>query len=219
MDNAKDDLVYKTAQLSTCSQIFLGILSTIGFIHIPDSNDTNVLFILLITDVIVQIIELIFYVIFIIVGRLDTYYRYFDWFLTTPIMLINSMLFLEYLNDKYITVTEFTTEFKNEIIFVILMNSVMLAFGFSAELRWIPPKISIVLGWFPFIAVFSLIYAKNAYKTVEGLILFTFITIIWGLYGIAAFMEQYKKNIFYNILDIISKNLYGVIVAFYMISL
>ena len=33
--------------------------------------------------------------------------------------------------------------------------------------------------------------------------------IIWSLYGVAAMFPTIIKNIFYNILDIISKNFYG----------
>jgi hypothetical protein len=37
---------------------------------------------------------------------------------------------------------------------------------------------------------------------------------VWSLYGVAAIMPYYWKNIGYNILDIFSKNFFGLYLAY-----
>ena len=44
-------------------------------------------------------------------------------------------------------------------------------------------------------------------------------TTIWALYGVAAPLSPSSKSIAYNCLDVVSKNLYGVVVAAYAWSL
>ena len=38
--------------------------------------------------------------------------------------------------------------------------------------------------------------------------------LIWALYGVAAYFDHIPKNISYNILDVISKNFYGLYIFF-----
>lgn len=216
-EQRRTDLVLRSAQVSTVAQVFLGLYSLIGFIKVPDES-SNLLWVLLVLDTIVQVVELAFYVVFIFVRQLDVFYRYFDWFLTTPIMLISTMMFLEYLHDRRLTVDAFASGYANEIVFVVLMNSIMLAFGFCAERLWIPPWIALPLGWVPFVLVFVLIYGVFGYKTPGGIVLLTFVCVVWALYGVAAFLETRRKTVMYNVLDIFSKNLYGVVVATYLIA-
>ena len=49
--------------------------------------------------------------------------------------------------------------------------------------------------------------------------LFTFIFIIWILYGFAAMLSTIPKNISYNILDIIAKNFYGLFIVYKIIEI
>lgn len=215
--NEPTNLVIRSAQVSTAAQVFLGLYSLIGFIKVSDEK-SDLLWVLLVLDLVVQFVELMFYIVFIFVNQLDVFYRYFDWFLTTPIMLVSTMMFLEYLHDRRLTVGDFASRYSNEVIFVILMNSVMLAFGFCAELLWIPPWIALPLGWIPFLLVFILIYGVHGFKTSGGIVLLTFIFVVWSLYGVAAFFGKQIKTVMYNVLDIFSKNLYGVVVATYLIA-
>ena len=56
------------------------------------------------------------------------------------------------------------------------------------------------------------------YTTKTDFFLFYFMFIVWGLYGIAALFDVYSKNLCYNILDIISKNFYGLFIFYKIIQ-
>ena len=66
---------------------------------------------------------------------------------------------------------------------------------------------------------FKRIYDKNIKNktTTDRKWLYWLFLISWSLYGVAAFLPYVPKNIMYNILDLFSKNLLGVIL-FYTIS-
>lgn len=212
------DWVRRTAWMSIVSQVFLGLLTLVGFARVP-SEETPLVWVLLILDVTVQVIEFLFYLIFLLfVRRLETWYRYMDWFISTPIMLVTTMAFLAYLNERTISTAEFATRYQNDIIFVILMNSIMLGFGVCHEARWIPMIVAIPAGSLAFVLTFSAIYARLAYTTAAGICILTFVFVVWSLYGVAACLKYVPKNIMYNLLDIVSKNFYGIVVAIFFLA-
>jgi len=43
--------------------------------------------------------------------------------------------------------------------------------------------------------------------------------IIWSFYGFFALLDYDKKNIGYNILDLLSKNLFGLLLSIYMLNI
>ena len=49
--------------------------------------------------------------------------------------------------------------------------------------------------------------------------LYKFLVIVWGLYGFAALLSNKNKNIFYNLLDLVAKNFYGLYIYFLIKSL
>ena len=54
-------------------------------------------------------------------------------------------------------------------------------------------------------------YAKYSNK---NYLIFFIMLFIWGLYGVAANFNNKIKNSFYNILDIFSKNFYGLFLSY-----
>ena len=92
----------------------------------------------------------------------------------------------------------------------------MLSFGLLAEFYTNFKFILITLGIAPFIGNFYVIYEKYAVTTTEGTVLNTYVCVIWLLYAVAAYMNYNVKNIMYNILDIFSKNFYGLFVGIYL---
>lgn len=124
-------------------------------------------------------------------------YRYFDWFFTTPLLLID--LCLTY------NITDF-----NFILKIVSYNSIMLLSGFLGELQITPKYPSMIAGFIPFILLFRDIYKKMP-KTKENKKLFYFFGIIWSIYGIIYPINNNEfRNLCYNILDIISKAGFGV---------
>jgi Na+/melibiose symporter-like transporter len=87
----------------------------------------------------------------------------------------------------------------------------MLIFGFLGESNKLNHTFACIIGFIPFIIMFYLIwkwygdYIKN--KTI-----FCIFLIVWSLYGIVYFLPNNSKNISYNILDVIAKVGFGLLI-------
>jgi hypothetical protein len=168
--------------------------------------------------------------------------RYFDWAITTPTMLYTLCVYLDFINtksnvkhkkdDETVQTTDIEKHiisdhespkqytlidsFKTNAIYLIpifLLNLAMLLFGYLGEIKVIPTTLSVTLGFIPFICVFTIIYQQYAKYTQIGQVLFWSFSGIWALYGIAALMSYYWKNIMYNVLDLFAKNFFGLFIA------
>lgn len=201
------------------------------------SDESKILVKLLWLAIFVQIIEGIFYLwlanSFDFVKNI-TVYRYYDWFITTPTMLFILIVYLSYLNDKEkmrkddsqninnilldkedeLNEKKLQTNLlavlkENRVLFsiIVILNALMLLAGFSGEMGWIKNSTAVMLGFIPFIGYFYLIHEYYAKFTKTGSLLFWIFTVIWSLYGFSTLAPCIPKNISYNILDLISKNL------------
>ena len=63
---------------------------------------------------------------------------------------------------------------------------------------------------------FYLIYDNYAKHTEIGKNLFIFLVSVWSLYAVAALLGVSAKNTMYNLLDIVSKNFYGLFIYYYI---
>jgi len=220
-------LVSKTIYFSLVVQIITTIVSLGGlFVKIKDND--YVLKEILLLEGVVQIIESCFYiwVIFAIHNlKSVTPRRYIDWVFSTPIMLISTIVFMKYqeLKDKNLDtrfkMTDFLKDNKSNIFKIFIYNGLMLLCGFLGEAGIIDKRIGITLGFIFFYLSFDLIYKEYANKSILGKKLFTFLLVVWGLYGVAAMTDLKTKNISYNILDIIAKNFYGLFIYYKILQL
>lgn len=178
---------------------------------------------LLILEVLVQIIEGIFYfwVAYNFTKIINiTPKRYLDWFITTPTMLITFMSYLIYLNkdkkDKTNSLDFFTLLKENSGIFitVLLLNWLMLLFGYLGEMEIIPVFLGVFLGFIPFLIYYYMIYVNYVTNSSTGYLLFWYFFIIWSMYGFIAVLPYYIKNSFYNILDLFAKNFFGLFLSY-----
>jgi bacteriorhodopsin len=214
--------IYTSLILSIIIQVLTGIIEIFSlFIKVP----SNFLFLkqMLLLEVIVQFIEGLFYIYWLynFNNILNiTPKRYFDWMLTTPTMLVTLIFYLIFLkykdenNSHELHFFElFNTEFYN-IIIILLLNWLMLLFGYLGEINFIPVLLGIFLGFIPFIIYYYIIYKKYAILTNDGLKIFFYFFIVWSLYGIVAVLPYKIKNIFYNILDLFSKNFFGIFLSY-----
>lgn len=168
-------------------------------------------------ELFVQLIEFIFYAWMVKSwGKYDiktvTLYRYMDWIITTPSMLITLMAFIG--GSETQTLSSFVSENWNFISIVLSLNMLMLLFGIAGEMNHLPQKTAVALGFAPFILYFGLIYRKFIYgKSVATykVRIFYYFLVVWSLYGVFALFPQTTKNTGYNILDLLSKNLFGII--------
>ena len=85
----------------------------------------------------------------------------------------------------------------------------MLLFGFLGEMKKIPYFLGYVLGMVCFIISFSTIFDNFAKGQAQNEGLFGVFVFIWFLYGVAYLMSYKTKNIAYNLLDLVSKNIFG----------
>ena len=197
-------------------QIITGIVSLHGlFITLPEKD--SILTDILGLETMVQFVEMVFYIwisyAMINVDKM-TPRRYIDWVITTPTMLLSTIIFMKYQEEKEkkgdkVDFWGFMEENKKEILLMFAYNFGMLAFGFLGEVNIISKYISTPIGFYFFYKTFDLIYYKFAGATQLGKNLFTFMVSVWSLYGVAALMPTDIKNISYNLLDIVAKNFYG----------
>jgi hypothetical protein len=91
----------------------------------------------------------------------------------------------------------------------------MLFFGLMGELGYLNQYTSTALGFIPLALNFN--YIKNTFLRSEDIlknIVFAWFVVTWSLYGVFALMKYTLKNTGYNILDIFSKNFFGVFLSY-----
>jgi bacteriorhodopsin len=150
--------------------------------------------------------------------------RYIDWAITTPTMLITLICYLIYLNKRAENKTselEFFTILKDNsttIIPVIILNWLMLLFGYLGEMKFIPVFLGVLLGFIPFLVYYYIIYVNYVTQSESGYLLFWYFFFFWSLYGVVAGLPYYLKNSFYNILDLFAKNFFGIFLSYIIFS-
>lgn len=185
--------------------------------------------------------------------------RYMDWVITTPIMLITLicyMIFLRTTNQneknietmqniqniqnmqniddiektqKQIDIFSILRDNRGVIITIVILNALMLLFGYLGETNVIPIAWGVLIGFIPFIIYYYIIYDKfvkvndsltAAYNPTTTSInstilkLFLYFVFFWSLYGIMGFLPYYIKNTLYNIIDLFSKNFFGLLLSY-----
>jgi ABC-type transport system involved in cytochrome bd biosynthesis fused ATPase/permease subunit len=119
------------------------------------------------------------------------------------------------------------------IITIVLLNAAMLLFGYLGETNVIPIVWAILIGFIPFIIYYYIIYDKfikrdsyiignnkinNTTTTTDIndtiLKIFLYFVFFWSLYGIIGFFPYYVKNTLYNIIDLFSKNFFGLLLSY-----
>jgi hypothetical protein len=219
-------LFYITLVISIIVQIITGIID-VGAFFVKVPSMYSIIRQLLILELVVQFFEGMFYVwlAYNFTKVLNvTPKRYIDWVITTPTMLITLMIYLIYLNKKLENKTnelEFFTLLKdnsNIVIPVVLLNWLMLLFGYLGEMRIIPVLLGVFLGFIPFLLYYYIIYVNYVNQNTNGYLLFWYFFFFWSLYGVVAVLPYYIKNAFYNILDLFAKNFFGVFLSYIIIS-
>ena len=166
-------------------------------------------------------------------------YRYFDWMITTPIMMTSIFLFVLWDADKECDNVLGETSRVVALAVIVIMDLLMLLVGFAYEAKSsrmteslrmffdmllcnMRENIGLWIGWIPFLGVFAPLFVIVAMpKTNTGWgvtsVLLTFVA--WALYGVVAllgsegvWMDE-TRNTAYNVLDIFSKNAVGLIVS------
>ena len=218
--------IYTSLIASIIIQVITGIIEIITlFIKVPP----KFVFLqqMMLLEVIVQFIEGSFYMYWLynfnnILNITPS--RYVDWVITTPTMLVNLIFYLFFLQYKDNNISDklhffelFNQEFYT-IITILLLNWLMLLFGYLGEIHLLHVLLGVSLGFIPFLIYYYIIYKKYAILSKDGLKLFFYFFIVWSLYGIVAVLPYNIKNMCYNILDLFAKNFFGIFLTYLIIT-
>ena len=122
--------------------------------------------------------------------------RYIDWSMTTPLMLLALCLTL----GKTLALSTF--------IFIVVLNFAMLYIGYLGETGSMNRWTACISGFIPFILMVGIIYNKFV-TTFPNRLIFGIFVSIWSLYGVVYMLDDLSKNMAMNILDCLSKCLFG----------
>jgi hypothetical protein len=217
--------IYTSLITSVVIQVITGTIQLISiFINVP----RKLLFLkeMMLLEIFVQFIEGLFYTywLFNFKNILNiTPKRYFDWVITTPTMLLTLIFYLIFLKSRDSDTAQelhFFELFNKEyytIIIVFLLNWLMLLFGYLGEINLLPVILGVSLGFIPFLLYYYIIYTKYALLSPDGFKIFLYFFIFWSLYGVVAILPYKIKNICYNILDLFSKNFFGIFLSYLLL--
>ena len=141
--------------------------------------------------------------------------RYIDWFITTPLLLFSFSLFL--------SKGEQVKNLGNFIVFIIFFDLIMISAGYLGSFNLINNTLSQFIGFFAYFVIFYSIYNKffQGGKLLTHIIfkkIFFFIMLfLWFLYGVVYNSSNYNRNAWTNILDGISKGIFGLSLAAYLL--
>jgi sensory rhodopsin len=130
--------------------------------------------------------------------------RYIDWSITTPLIILVILLF--YGGSIHPQASVYGA--------LIVLNWGMLLFGYLGELGILSKMAGCGLGFVFFIAMLYTLYSCCVPAKANPTVFFLF-AIIWSFYGIAYLLDEENKNIAYNVLDVISKAIFGVVLYLY----
>lgn len=139
-------------------------------------------------------------------------YRYFDWFFTTPVLLIELCLLLDIFDSQFIAE-------------LILYNTLMLLIGFAGEVGYLGLMTSTVAGFLPLLIMFWRIKSKvdaeqsgsghresEAERRRKNIILNTFFG-LWSAYGLNNLVtNRMVSNSMFNLLDFLTKGAFGLFI-------
>lgn len=225
----KEALVYSSTDLSIFAQFITGVIGISGYgKDIPAEH--NILKSILGMELAVQGVELLVYVLVIRHMTLASMakVRYYDWLVTTPVMLITSIIYYTYetllQNNqkeklKKMTLANFVKKNNMNMAVIILLNLLMLTFGYLGETGVINNMVATSGGFVFLIACFVFIYKKYAKYSDKGMTIFGIMFILWLGYGGAFLLNPSQKNVVFNGLDVLAKNFFGVYLAVKIINL
>lgn len=228
-------LVNTSTDLSIIAQIITGLFGINGLFQTLEPYH-EILRTILGFELIVQIIELIFYI--FILRQLPiqnmAIVRYYDWLITTPTMLITTIVYFKYeeyiekftnstdsdTKNKYKNLLEnmdffqFIKENQDNVILIVVFNFLMLLFGYLGEIGVIDIISATIFGFIFFLMAFYVIYDRYAKFSKIGNKMFSLLFAVWSVYGLAYLFNPTYKNITFNTLDVIAKNFFGLYLYF-----
>lgn len=224
-------LLHSSLWFSIVVQLITGIIELLA-LFVKTAPGMRLIKQLLGLEVAVQAVEGSFYAwLYYNIDRVKniTPKRYADWAITTPTMLVTLVAYIIYLktdkgygNDS-LSLIQILRENAVPIMQILALNWLMLLFGYLGEVGVIPLVAGVALGFVPFVAYFYIMYerfvANDAIHTNNtALKIYAYFLVFWSLYGIVAVLPYALKNTIYNVLDLFSKNFFGIFLSYLIVS-
>lgn len=129
-------------------------------------------------------------------------YRYFDWFFTTPILLIDLCLLLDIYDPNF-------------VFELIMYNTLMLVIGFAGEQRYLSILMSTIIGFVPLGIMF--IRLRNRLMQIHASTaqwrIFNVFFGLWSIYGINNLVtNRMVSNLVFNGLDLLTKGAFALFI-------
>jgi hypothetical protein len=217
-----EPIVNITTKISIYVQFITGLIGIQGLtLSLPEKH--LILKDILILETIVQIIEFCWY--YFVIQNLPqeemAKNRYYDWVITTPIMLItifSYLLYEEHLeknpNDPPIRLSYILKNHSETITEIILSNFAMLSIGYLYEIGQVSKKVAFVYGFVFLLNTFNIIYKNAHIKSIKGKTMISIMFFLWSIYGVAFILPTGIKNSIFNITDLFSKNFFQVYITY-----
>ena len=210
------DVVYRSAVLSLVVQLLIGGVTTAAFfLPVRDAGKREDLRVILLLELSSQIVELLWY--FIVVcryGAIRTWTRYADWVVSTPVMLASTVLFFQHRRGRPLS----DVPTMPALWISVGLDWVMLLFGFLAEREVVPLPLGLAFGSAAFVGSFAALAVPLDGADGVSSALYGVMYAVWALYGVAAALPYAPKNVGYNLLDVVSKNCYGLFLFVYSVT-
>lgn len=205
MDN---NLVTKSFEVTFILLVSISILTALRSFNHDLSSNTRLSLQL---STLVTIIASFHYYLMLNSTNNPVIYRYLDWFFTTPILLIDFCIIYNIKDVKF-------------IIELLSYNTIMLIIGMLGELGFISMVNSMILGFVPFILLFSRLYKRinntiyDSHNIINSNNKFKFLYIfiaLWAMYGfIHIYPRKSTRDVFYNSLDLLTKGAFGIFIFY-----
>jgi bacteriorhodopsin len=186
------------------------------------AGKSSLLRVALVLEISANVVQLVWYM--TIYSSTSIVRRYIDWFLTTPIMLISTVAVAEHFSSTNRSLSETLRANLVLLVFGLLFNQAMLAFGVTAELKF-PRKshrvrrLLLFFGCVCLLASFSLMITAFGYKTAAAVAIWATEFVIWSVYGVVAlFVPKEHEATSYNVLDTVSKNVFSIVISVVLFS-
>jgi bacteriorhodopsin len=208
------NLVSQTTNLSIIIQALSGVYTARTF----GIKEPKLLVQAVNLELFVTLIQFIFYTVLIRNHSIETMAitRYYDWMITTPLMLVSMSTYFLYKGGEEGGMIDMLKKYKKQFTKIIIFNLIMLLAGYLGETGYISKELAFVIGTIAFIMTFTIIY-KEMNGAGKGI--FNLIAGVWGLYGVAYMLPNVQKNVMYNALDLVSKNLFAVLLTNEIVAL
>ena len=212
-------MIYISGLISLIVQVLTGVIDLLA-LNIDVIAKDKLIKDLLQVELFVQVIEFAFYVWFIYylhgASNNITPFRYLDWAITTPTMLITLSAFLNHNGNQTNRLSDFLYTHTSSIVKIVLLNALMLVCGLLGEFGYLSHYTSTALGFIPFSLNFKNIkdtFLPSSDDVFKNAVFYWFV-FFWSLYGVFAVMSYTVKNTGYNILDVFAKNFFGIFLAY-----